>query len=106
MTKLLVLYYSMYGHIETLAEAEAEGARTVDGVQVTIKRVPELMSEETARAAGAKIDQQAPVASPKELADYDAFIFGTPTRFGNMAAQMRNFFDQTGSLWVSGALVG
>jgi NAD(P)H dehydrogenase (quinone) len=106
MTKLLVLYYSMYGHVEAMADAQAEGARSVEGVQVTIKRVPELMSEETARAAGAKTDQQAPVASPKELADYDAFIFGTPTRFGNMAAQMRNFFDQTGSLWVSGALIG
>jgi NAD(P)H dehydrogenase (quinone) len=106
MTKLLVLYYSMYGHIETMAEAIAEGARSVDGVQVTVKRVPELMSDEAARDAGAKLNQSAPVASPKELADYDAFIFGTPTRFGNMAAQMRNFFDQTGSLWVSGALVG
>jgi len=96
----------MYGHIETMAEAIAEGARSVDGVQVTVKRVPEIMSDEAARAAGAKLNQSAPVASPKELGDYDAFIFGTPTRFGNMAAQMRNFFDQTGSLWVSGALVG
>jgi len=106
MTKLLVLYYSMYGHIETMAGAIAEGARSVEGVQVTVKRVPELMSDETARAAGAKMNQTAPVASPKELGDYDAFIFGTPTRFGNMAAQMRNFFDQTGSLWVNGVLVG
>jgi NAD(P)H dehydrogenase (quinone) len=106
MTKLLVLYYSMYGHIETMAGAEAEGARSVEGVQVTVKRVPELMSEEVARAAGAKLDQAAPIASPKELGDYDAFIFGTPTRFGNMASQMRNFFDQTGSLWVKGVLVG
>jgi NAD(P)H dehydrogenase (quinone) len=106
MTKLLVLYYSMYGHIETMAGAIAEGARSVEGVQVTVKRVPELMSEEAARAAGAKMNQAAPVASPKELGDYDAFIFGTPTRFGNMAAQMRNFFDQTGSLWVKGTLVG
>ncbi len=106
MTKLLVLYYSMYGHIEKMAGAIAEGARSVEGVQVTVKRVPELMSEETARKAGAKTDQAAPVASPKELSEYDAIIFGTPTRFGNMAAQMRNFLDQTGSLWVSGALVG
>jgi NAD(P)H dehydrogenase (quinone) len=106
MTKLLVLYYSMYGHIETMAGAIADGARSVDGVQVALKRVPELMSDETARKAGAKLDQPAPVASPKELGDYDAFIFGTPTRFGNMAAQMRNFFDQTGSLWVKGVLIG
>jgi NAD(P)H dehydrogenase (quinone) len=106
MTKLLVLYYSMYGHIETMAGEIAEGARSIEGVQVTVKRVPELMSDESARAAGAKLNQTAPVASPKELNDYDAFIFGTPTRFGNMAAQMRNFFDQTGSLWVNGALVG
>jgi NAD(P)H dehydrogenase (quinone) len=106
MTKLLVLYYSMYGHVEAMAGAIAEGARSVDGVQVTVKRVPELMSDEVARTAGAKTNQSAPVASPKELGDYDAFIFGTPTRFGNMAAQMRNFFDQTGSLWLSGTLVG
>ncbi len=106
MTKLLVVYYSMYGHVETMAHAVAEGARAVEGVEVTVKRVPELMSEETARKAGAKLDQPAPVASPKELVDYDAFIFGTPTRFGNMAAQMRNFLDQTGSLWLKGALVG
>lgn len=106
MTKLLVLYYSMYGHIETMAGAIAEGAKSVEGVQVTVKRVPELMSEETARKAGAKVDQSAPFASPKELPDYDAFIFGTPTRFGNMAAQIRNFFDQTGGLWVKGALIG
>ncbi len=106
MTKLLILYYSMYGHIETMSAAIAEGARSVEGVQVTLKRVPEIMSEETARKSGAKLDQSAPVASPAELADYDAFIFGTPTRFGNMAAQMRNFFDQTGGLWAKGALIG
>ena len=106
MTKLLVVYYSMYGHIETMAKSIVEGARSVDGVQVTLKRVPEIMSEEAARKAGAKVDQAAPIASPKELAEYDAIIFGTPTRFGNMAAQMRNFLDQTGSLWVSGGLVG
>ncbi len=106
MTKILVVYYSMYGHIETMANAIAEGARSVDGVEVTLKRVAELMSEDAARKAGAKFDQAAPIASPKELGDYDAIIFGTPTRFGNMAAQMRNFLDQTGSLWVKGALVG
>ena len=106
MTKLLVLYYSMYGHVEKMAGAIAEGARSVKEVEVTVKRVPELMSEETAKKAGAKLDQAAPVASPKELADYDAIIFGTPTRFGNMTAQMRNFLDQTGSLWLSGGLVG
>lgn len=106
MTKLLVLYYSMYGHIETLAGAVAEGARSVEGVEVTVKRVADLVPEEVARKHGAKLDQSAPVASPKELADYDAIIFGTPTRFGNMAAQMRNFLDQTGSLWVEGKLIG
>ena len=106
MTKVLVLYYSMYGHIERMAEAMAEGARAVEGVEATIKRVPELIPEEKLRNAGAKLDQAAPVASPRELGDYDAIIVGTPTRFGNMAAQMRNFWDQTTSLWMSGALVG
>jgi NAD(P)H dehydrogenase (quinone) len=106
MNKLLVLYYSMYGHIETMSAAIAEGARSVEGVEVTLKRVPETMPPEVAAKYGAKLDQSAPVASPKELGDYDGIIFGTPTRFGNMAAQMRNFLDQTGSLWMSGALVG
>lgn len=106
MIKLLVLYYSTYGHVETLAGAVAEGARSVDGVEVTVKRVPELMPEEVAKKHGVKLDQSAPVASPKELGEYDAIIFGTPTRFGNMAAQMRNFLDQTGSLWMQGTLVG
>lgn len=106
MSKLLVLYYSSYGHVETMASAVAEGARSVAGVEVTVKRVPELMSEEVAKKAGVKLDQAAPVATPSELADYDAIIFGTPTRFGNMASQMRNFLDQTGGLWVKGALVG
>jgi NAD(P)H dehydrogenase (quinone) len=78
----------------------------VDDVEVTVKRVPETMPPEVAKQYGAKLDQTAPVASPKELGDYDAIIFGTPTRFGNMAAQMRNFLDQTGGLWVKGALVG
>lgn len=106
MTKVLVLYYSMYGHIETMANAVVEGARSVPGVEVTLKRVPELMDPETAKKAGAKLDQAAPIASPGELGDYDAIIVGTPTRFGNMPAQLRNFFDQTGSLWVKGALIG
>ncbi|MCW1914707.1 NAD(P)H:quinone oxidoreductase [Luteolibacter sp. GHJ8] len=106
MTKVLVLYYSTYGHIETMAGAIAEGARSVDGVEVTVKRVPETMPEDIAKKYGAKLDQAAPVAEPSELADYDAIIFGTPTRFGNMAAQMRNFLDQTGQLWMKGALVG
>ncbi|HEX9770767.1 MAG TPA: NAD(P)H:quinone oxidoreductase [Kiloniellales bacterium] len=106
MTKILVLYYSAYGHVETLAEAVAAGAREVEGTQVTIKRVPELVPAEVARKSGMKLDQRAPIAEPKELADYDAIIFGTPTRFGNMAAQMRNFLDQTGGLWMQGALIG
>ncbi len=106
MTKILVLYYSSYGHIETMAEAVAEGARRAEGVEVTIKRVPELVPAEVAEKAGMKLDQGAAVATPGELADYDAIVFGTPTRFGNMAAQMRNFLDQTGGLWAKGALVG
>lgn len=104
--KILVLYYSMYGHIETMANAVAEGVRSVEGVEAVIKRVPETMPPEVAERYGAKLDQAAPEASPKELDEYDAIIFGTPTRFGNMAAQMRNFLDQTGSLWMKGALVG
>ena len=106
MTKVLVVYYSSYGHVESLAGAIAEGARGVPGTEVSVKRVAELMPEEVARKAGMKLDQDAPVAEPGELGDYDAIVFGTPTRFGNMAAQMRNFLDQTGGLWMSGALVG
>lgn len=106
MSKILVLYYSTYGHVETMAGAIAEGARSVPGAEVTVKRVPETMPPEVAAQYGAKLDQAAPVADPSELADYDAVIFGTPTRFGNMAAQMRNFLDQTGGLWMKGALVG
>ena len=106
MTKVLVLYYSSYGHVETLAKSVAEGAGGVDGVEVTIKRVAELMPEDVAKNAGVKLDQEAPVAGPQELADYDAIIFGTPTRFGNMASQMRNFLDQTGGLWAEGKLIG
>ena len=105
MAKVLVLYYSMYGHIETMAHAIAEGANKVDGVEVVIKRVPETMNAEAFLKAGGKT-QNAPQATPQELADYDAIIFGTATRFGNMSAQMRNFLDQTGSLWAKGALVG
>src|ERR1700736_1023618 len=106
MAKVLVLYYSAYGHIERMAQAVADGAGSVAGTEVAIKRVPELMPEENARKAGMKLDQQAPIARVDELPIYDAIIFGTPTRFGNMAAQMRNFLDQTGGLWVKGALVG
>ena len=106
MSKVLVLYYSSYGHIETMAAAVAEGAKSVEGVEVTVKRVPELVPDDVARSSGIKLDQAAPVATPDELGDYDAIIFGTPTRFGNMAAQMRNFLDQTGGLWMKGALIG
>ena len=105
MAKVLVLYYSTYGHIETMAQAVAEGVQST-GAEAVIKRVPELVPEEVAKSAHFKLDQAAPVADPNELADYDAVIFGTPTRYGNMAAQMRNFLDQTGKLWMTGALVG
>ena len=106
MAKILVLYYSTYGHIETMAQSVAEGAGSVAGAEVILKRVPDLMNEETLKRIGAKVDQKAPVADPKELENYDAIIFGTPTRFGNMASQMRNFLDQTGKLWMEGKLVG
>jgi NAD(P)H dehydrogenase (quinone) len=105
MARVLVLYYSSYGHVETLARSVAAGAADA-GAAVTLKRVPEIVPEEVARKHGFKLEQAAPVASPAELAEYDAVVFGTPTRFGNMAAQMRNFLDQTGGLWVKGALVG
>ncbi len=103
---MLILYYSMYGHIETMAYAVEQGVKQIKNVEVVVKRVPELIPEEVARKAGVKLDQHAPVASPSELSEYDGIIFGTPTRFGNMAAQMRNFLDQTSKLWLSGALVG
>ena len=106
MAKILVLYHSMYGHIETLAEKVAEGARSVEGSKVTVKRVPETMPKDAFENAGGKTDQQAEVAEAAELADYDAVIFGTPTRFGNMSGQMRNFLDQTGGLWAKNALAG
>lgn len=105
MAKVLVLYYSAYGHIETMAYAVAEGAREA-GAEVVVKRVPELVPEEVARKSGYKLDQAAPIAAVQELPEYDAIIFGTGTRYGNMTAQMKNFIDQTGSLWASGALVG
>lgn len=104
--KLLVLYYSMYGHVETMAIAVAEGASKVSGLSVTLRRVPETIPEERARAIGIKLDQDAPVATVDELPDYDGILFGTPTRFGNMAGQMRTFLDQTGGLWTRGALIG
>jgi len=106
MTKILVLYHSTYGHIERMARAEAEGAAEVAGTEVVLKRVPETMSDEAIQKMGGKLGQLALVASPGELADYDAIIFGTPTRFGNMTGQMRTFLDQTGALWMSGALIG
>lgn len=106
MTKILVLYYSSWGHIETMAQAVAEGAGQIEGAEVTIKRVPELVPAEVAKNAHMKLDQDAPIATPAELADYDAIVFGTPTRFGNMASQMRNFLDQTGGLWAEGKLAG
>jgi NAD(P)H dehydrogenase (quinone) len=105
MAKVLILYYSSYGHIEAMAKAAAEGARET-GATVDIKRVPELVPDEIARKSGYKLDQEAPVATVDELADYDAIILGIPTRYGVMAAQMKNFWDQTGGIWVKGALVG
>ncbi|TLY84166.1 MAG: NAD(P)H:quinone oxidoreductase [Gammaproteobacteria bacterium] len=106
MPKILVLYYSSYGHIEIMARAQAEGAAQVRGAEVTVKRVPELVPPDVARASGFKLEQSAPLAVPDELEQYDGIVFGTPTRFGNMAAQMRNFLDQTGPQWMRGALVG
>lgn len=106
MAKILVLYYSMYGHIEKMAKSVAEGSRSVKGTEVIIKRIPDIMSNDDAKKAGAKLDQEAPLATVAELAFYDAIIFGTPTRFGNMCAQMRNLLDQTGKLWMNGDLIG
>lgn len=105
MTKVLVLYYSSYGHIERMAQAVAEGVREA-GAEAVIKRVPELVPAEVARKAGYKLDQPAPVATVEELPQYDAIIFGSGTRFGVVTSQMRNFLDQTGPHWASGALVG
>ena len=105
MTKVLVLYYSSYGHIEKMAEAVAAGAREA-GAQVDIKRVPETVPEAVAKAAHFKLDQKAPVARIEDLADYDAVIVGTGTRFGRMSSQMASFLDQAGGLWAKGALNG
>ena len=106
MAKLLVLYHSAYGHIETMAEAIAAGAREVQGVQVDIRRAPELVPDEVARAAHYKLDQAAPVAKVDELAVYDAIIMGCGTRYGRINSQLANFLDQTGGLWARGALNG
>lgn len=105
MTRILVLYYSAYGHVETMAKAVAAGARDA-GAEVAIKRVPELVPEGVAASSGYKTDQEAPIATVAELPEYDAIIIGTPTRYGNMAAQMKNFLDQTGGLWFRDRLVG
>lgn len=105
MTKVLVLYYSSYGHLETMADAVAEGARAA-GAEVSVKRVPETVPEEIAKGAHFKLDQKAPIATVDELPEYDAIIFGAPTRFGTVASQMRSFIDQTGGLWFQGKLIG
>lgn len=106
MPRILVLYHSTYGHIETMAKAMAEGARTIEGAEVDIRRVPELVPEEVARKSGYKLDQEAPLARVDELPGYDAIIIGVGTRYGRIASQMANFLDQTGGLWASGALNG
>ena len=106
MTKVLVLYYSSYGHIETMANAVAEGARGVAGVEAVVKRVAELVPPEVAAQSHYKLDQAAPLATVDELPDYDAIVIGTPTRYGNMTAQMKNFLDQTGGMWAGDKLVG
>ena len=106
MPKILVLYHSTYGHLETMAEAVAEGAREVEGAVVDIKRVPETVPEDLAKASHYKLDQKAPVAKIDDLKDYDAIIIGAGTRFGSAASQMRAFLDQAGGLWFSGALIG
>ena len=105
MSRILVLYYSAYGHIERMAEAVAEGARET-GAEVDIRRVPELVPEDVARSSGYKLDQPAPIATVDDLPRYDAIIIGVGTRYGRMASQMANFLDQTGGLWASGALNG
>ncbi|MEX4007688.1 NAD(P)H:quinone oxidoreductase [Neoaquamicrobium sediminum] len=104
MAKILVLYYSSWGHMEAMAQAAADGAREA-GADVTMKRAPELVPEEVAKKAGYKLDQKAEIADPLELADYDGLILGISTRFGAMASQMKNLLDQTGPLWAKGALV-
>lgn len=104
--KILIVYHSSYGHVETMAYAVATGARAVEGAEVQVRRVAELMPDDTMKASGMKVEQPAQIISPSDLADSDAIIFGTPTRFGNMSSQMRNFLDQTGGLWAAGALIG
>lgn len=104
MAKILVLYYSSWGHMEQMAKAAAEGAKEA-GAEVTIKRVKELVPEDVAKAAHYKLDQDAPIADPLELENYDGFIFGVSTRFGLMTSQLKNYLDQTGPLWAKGALV-
>ncbi len=104
--KIMIVYHSSYGHVETMAYAMATGARAVEGAEVQVRRVPELMPDDTMRASGMKVEQPAQILIPNDLADCDAIIFGTPTRFGNMSSQMRNFLDQTGGLWAQGALIG
>ncbi len=106
MSKVLVLYYSMYGHVETLAGAVAAGVQQAGGATVDVMRVPETIPNDVARQAGVKLEQPAPVAKPEDLLGYDAYLFGTPTRFGNMAGQMRNFLDQIGPYWLKGEFVG
>lgn len=106
MAKVLVLYYSSWGHVSAMANAVAEGARSVAGTEVAVKRVPELVPEAVRRNAHYKDESDVPVATVDELTQYDAIIIGTPTRYGNMTAQMKNFLDQTGGLWAKGALVG
>ena len=105
MTKVLILYYSSYGHMEQMAYAAAEGVREA-GAEAVVKRVPELVPDEIARGAHFKVDQPAPIATPSELPDYDAIILGVPTRYGRMASQMSNFWDQAGSVWAQGQLNG
>lgn len=105
MARVLVLYYSSYGHIETMAGAVAAGVREA-GAEAVVKRVPELVPDDVAKKSGFKLDQPAPIATVEELPDYDAIIIGAPTRYGNMPAQMKNFLDQTGGLWANGKLVG
>lgn len=105
MPKILVLYYSTYGHVESMAYAVAEGARAA-GAEADVKRVPELVSEESAKKNHFKIDQKAPIAEPKDLLEYDGIIVGAPTRFGRLPSQMANFWDRTGGIWAQGALIG
>jgi len=108
--KVYVVFYSMYGHVYRMAEAEAQGAQSVEGVEAKLFQAPELVPDEALEKAGAKAAKEqfahVPVISPDELGDADAILFGTPTRFGNMAAQMKNLLDQTGSLWMKGSLIG